>query len=215
MRIEICGLGCENCRRLESNARAAIKDLGISAEVIKIEDFEELVRRGIKFTPGLVVDGKIVSMGRLLTVDTIKEILGRGDGPKGTAEMSVLDVTDRCGCTSVGTMIYPCSGGSNVGQISNEAAKLLAGNGKGKFSCLAGIGAHGSSFMESARKAAGIIAIDGCGSHCALKTLLNADIQPSAHFVVTDIGVKKDYNLCPRKEDIQALVDLIEGSAGG
>jgi small redox-active disulfide protein 2 len=212
MTIEVFGLGCENCSRLESNVRKAVDELGIVAEVVRVEDFEVLIRRGVKSTPGLAIDGRIASMGRVPSVDQIKEMLGKGSDLKSVTEIKILSSANGCGCATTGMIIYPCSGGSNVSQISNEAAKILVSKGAGKFSCLVGIGAHGKGFIDSARKAQKVVVIDGCGVQCALKTLQHVEIEPSLHVIVTDMGVKKDYvELNPRREDVEAVVRLIEG----
>ena len=63
--IEILGSGCNNCRRLEANAREAVASLGIEAEFRKVTDYAQIVGYGIMSTPGLVIDGTVVSYGRV------------------------------------------------------------------------------------------------------------------------------------------------------
>lgn len=75
MRIEILGKGCEKCRRLAANAEEAARNLGIEAEIVKVTDPAEISRRGPILTPALVVDGKIVSMGKALSPRAVTEIL--------------------------------------------------------------------------------------------------------------------------------------------
>ncbi len=65
MKIEVLGRGCANCRRLEENAKEAAGMAGVEAEVVHIYDEMEIARRGILRTPGLYVDGKLVSYGRV------------------------------------------------------------------------------------------------------------------------------------------------------
>ena len=60
-------------------------------------------------------------------------------------------------------MILACSGGSNVGQLSNQAAIELTQEGFGKMFCLAGIGGNLGGFVQSAKDVPGMVAIDGCG----------------------------------------------------
>ena len=79
-RIEIFGTGCDNCQRLETKVRSAIKLLGIDADIEKIEDFETIIRRDISKTPGLAIDGKIVSLGRVPSVEEIIEMINGKDG---------------------------------------------------------------------------------------------------------------------------------------
>jgi small redox-active disulfide protein 2 len=75
MRIEILGPGCTNCRKLEENVRRALEETGKKAEVEKITDIRRITEK-IMFTPGLVIDGKVKSEGRIPGVDEIKEWLG-------------------------------------------------------------------------------------------------------------------------------------------
>lgn len=63
--IEVLGPGCDNCRRLEKNAREAVTLAGVQAEVVHVTDPREIVARGILSTPGLVIDGRIRSYGRV------------------------------------------------------------------------------------------------------------------------------------------------------
>lgn len=74
-RIEVFGTGCARCQQLMLNAREALEKLGLKAEVIKVDDFETFIRRGITATPGLAIDGEIVSLGRVPEVQEITEML--------------------------------------------------------------------------------------------------------------------------------------------
>lgn len=75
MNIKILGSGCKNCKTLEENAREAAKQLGITADFEKVEDFKAIASYGVLKTPGLVVDEKLVASGKVLTPDQIKEKL--------------------------------------------------------------------------------------------------------------------------------------------
>ena len=77
VKIEVLGTKCAKCKRVEKNARDAVKELGLNIDVIKIDDFEEIIRRGIMMTPGLVIDGEIVALGRVPSVDEIKSMLSK------------------------------------------------------------------------------------------------------------------------------------------
>jgi small redox-active disulfide protein 2 len=63
--IAVLGSGCDNCKRLEANAREAAALAGVEAEITKVTDYAEIVAFGIMSTPGLVIDGKVVSYGRV------------------------------------------------------------------------------------------------------------------------------------------------------
>ncbi len=75
MKIEILGSGCAKCKRLEKNAQQAVKELGIKAEVKKVDDIVEIANRGVMMTPTLSVDGVVRSVGKVLSPDEVKELL--------------------------------------------------------------------------------------------------------------------------------------------
>jgi small redox-active disulfide protein 2 len=77
MIIKILGSGCRNCIQLTENTKAALKDMGIEAEIIKVEDFKEIVAYGVMSTPALVLDGKVVSVGKVLKPKDIICLLGK------------------------------------------------------------------------------------------------------------------------------------------
>jgi uncharacterized metal-binding protein len=110
-----------------------------------------------------------------------------------------------CNCGSENALIFACSGGSNVGQIANDAAKALDQLGQGKFYCLIGVGAQIPSFLEATRKAAQVVAIDGCSVACAKVALENAGVTPDAYVVATDLGIEKGHHFEHTKEQV-ALV---------
>ena len=64
-KIEVLGSGCANCHRLAANAGEAAAIAGVEAEVIHVTDMREIARRGVMSTPGLVIDGTLVSAGRI------------------------------------------------------------------------------------------------------------------------------------------------------
>jgi len=75
MKIEILGTGCPKCKKLFENTREAVKVINLDAEVVKEEDIQKIIQSGVMMTPALVVDGKILSSGKILSVDEIKKIL--------------------------------------------------------------------------------------------------------------------------------------------
>jgi small redox-active disulfide protein 2 len=74
-KIEVLGPGCANCRRLEAMAREAVAGLGVEAEVEKVTDMKEIMARGVMATPGLAVNGKVVSKGRVPSASEVKSLI--------------------------------------------------------------------------------------------------------------------------------------------
>lgn len=77
MEIKVLGTGCAGCRTLYETVTQAIAELGISAAIVKEEDIAEILSYGIMTLPGLVVDGRVVSAGRKLSLAEVKELLNR------------------------------------------------------------------------------------------------------------------------------------------
>ena len=75
MKIEILGSGCPKCKQLYENVQEALKTIENDAEVIKVEDIKTITEYGIMMTPGLVVDGEVKSVGKLLSSEEIKVII--------------------------------------------------------------------------------------------------------------------------------------------
>jgi len=75
VKIEVLGPGCANCQRLEANARAAITATGVDAEVVHVTDYGDIMARGVLSTPGLVIDDRVVSVGRVPSAGDIAEWL--------------------------------------------------------------------------------------------------------------------------------------------
>ncbi|MGE5229762.1 MAG: thioredoxin family protein [Deltaproteobacteria bacterium] len=66
MRLEILGSGCANCKRLMAVTEAAVRDLGIDdAELVKVEDYPQIMAYGVMSTPALVIDGQVVLSGKV------------------------------------------------------------------------------------------------------------------------------------------------------
>lgn len=65
LNIKILGSGCANCRRLEERARKVVAVKGLDAEVDHVTDYAEIMKWNVMSTPGLVVNGKVVSSGRI------------------------------------------------------------------------------------------------------------------------------------------------------
>ena len=98
-----------------------------------------------------------------------------------------------CACDSALPMlVFPCAGGSNVGQISNTAALALDQTGQARLYCLAGVAAHIDGMVASAQSTR-VIAIDGCNVACARKALEHAGVQVERAIIVTDLGIAKNH----------------------
>jgi len=106
-------------------------------------------------------------------------------------------------------LIFPCSGGSNVGKIANQAAMDLTTLKKGKMYCLAGIGGHVNDIIESTKAAKKLVAIDGCPVQCGKKTLEHAGFAVDIHVVVTELGIKKIYDFMMDLDDVNRVVDSV------
>ncbi|MEM2977563.1 MAG: thioredoxin family protein [Thermoplasmata archaeon] len=78
MKIEGLGTGCAKCRRLEENVRRALSEAGVQAEVVKVEDLDQIIGRGVMMTPALIIDGEQKAVGRVPGVEEIKKMLRQG-----------------------------------------------------------------------------------------------------------------------------------------
>ncbi|MCL7452431.1 MAG: thioredoxin family protein [Anaerolineae bacterium] len=65
MDVKILGSGCPNCKRLEKVAREALDEMGVEATLTKVTDFGDIMTYNIIATPGLVINGQVVSYGRI------------------------------------------------------------------------------------------------------------------------------------------------------
>jgi small redox-active disulfide protein 2 len=75
MKIEVLGTGCPKCQSTEQNVRKALAELQVQAEVVKVTEINDMLARGIMWTPALVIDGKVVMQGKIPTVDQIKQLM--------------------------------------------------------------------------------------------------------------------------------------------
>ena len=102
-------------------------------------------------------------------------------------------------------MILACSGGSNVGQLSNQAGVELTQEGFGKMFCLAGIGGQLSGFVQSTKDVPVMVAIDGCQVGCAKTILENVQVSVEHYLVLTDEGIEKNKNFNLHRSDIDRV----------
>ena len=69
--IKVYGSGCANCKRLEAMCTEVIQENNIDASIEKVTDFQEIMKTGILSTPGLEINGKMISSGKLPTKSTL------------------------------------------------------------------------------------------------------------------------------------------------
>ena len=74
MKIQILGTGCPKCTRLFENAKQAVLEANLEAEVLKVQDINEITNFGVMMTPALAIDGEVKSTGKLLSPDEIKQL---------------------------------------------------------------------------------------------------------------------------------------------
>lgn len=76
MTIKILGTGCAKCKTLEENVKKAVSESGKFVQIEKVEDIEKIMEYGVMSTPGLVIDEKVVSVGKVLSPQDIKKLIG-------------------------------------------------------------------------------------------------------------------------------------------
>jgi small redox-active disulfide protein 2 len=123
-KIQILGTGCPKCKTLMANTGAAVKAAGIDASIEKVEDIQQIVKMGVMMTPAIVIDGKVVSSGKLLAVDDIAALLG----------------TPTCGCERGGDAASakeaksaPCGCGCSSDHKENDTAPSPCCRGQGRL----------------------------------------------------------------------------------
>jgi len=123
-------------------------------------------------------------------------------------------MAEKCLCEAGEMLIFPCSGASNCGQIANQAAVQLTEEGIGRMYCLAGIGAHDSVIVETTKAAKRVVAIDGCSTACAKRTLEHAGLMVTDHLEVTEEGVEKVHDLKLSLGDISSITAKVKERLG-
>jgi small redox-active disulfide protein 2 len=74
-KLQILGTGCPKCKKLFEATQQAVKELGIEAEVTKVEDINEIIKFNVMMTPALAVDGVVKVVGRIPKPDEIKSMI--------------------------------------------------------------------------------------------------------------------------------------------
>lgn len=97
----------------------------------------------------------------------------------------------QCSCSAAPKFVFPCSGASDVGGLSDQAARQMTKDGTGKMYCLAGIGGRVDAIMANTRAAGRIVVIDGCQQECARRTMELAGFKGFQHLKLAEMGFKK------------------------
>jgi len=97
-----------------------------------------------------------------------------------------------CACGGTVSLLLPCSGAADTGEITDRAARKFTEGGCASMFCLAGVGANLSGFIASAKGADRLLVIDGCNLDCAKKTLAEKGITENIiHVRISDLGFVK------------------------
>ena len=75
MKLQILGTGCPKCKLLTAHTEQAVRELGVDAEIEKVERIADIARMGVMMTPAFAIDGVVKSSGHVLSVAQIKEFL--------------------------------------------------------------------------------------------------------------------------------------------
>ena len=78
--VKVLGSGCAKCNALEAAARSALEELGMDTAIDHVTDFAQIAAYGVMSTPALVVDGKVVSYGKVLSVEEAKALIRKARG---------------------------------------------------------------------------------------------------------------------------------------
>jgi uncharacterized metal-binding protein len=128
------------------------------------------------------------------------------------------DASSCCGATKKTVLLYACSGGANVGEISDKAAREMMFAGCGTMFCLAGLGGDIQGMVQTARDADVNIVIDGCPMDCAKKTFDRHGITNYTQIKVTDLGIEKVKGVRCTDEQVAKVVakarDILAAKAG-
>jgi small redox-active disulfide protein 2 len=76
MKIEILGTGCAKCHKLDELVRATVREAGVSAEIINVQDIKKIMTYGVMTTPALVIDGEVKVAGKIPSLAEIKQLIG-------------------------------------------------------------------------------------------------------------------------------------------
>ncbi|NLW49645.1 MAG: zinc-binding protein [Candidatus Brocadiaceae bacterium] len=111
-----------------------------------------------------------------------------------------------CGDAGKNVLFYACSGGANVAEMADRAARELMFDGCGTMFCLAGLGAGIQGMIQTAKDADANIVIDGCPLDCARKIFDKVGVTNYKQFRVTDLGIEKVKGVRASPEDVERVI---------
>ncbi len=123
-----------------------------------------------------------------------------------------------CACSVAPKLIFPCSGGSDVGEITDRTARRLTRDGVGRMYCLAGIGGRVSCIVDTTKSVETVLVIDGCPQDCARKTLEEAGMTGFRHLRLSDLNILKGKSPEIETHVVQAAArarELLDGAGSG
>jgi len=116
-----------------------------------------------------------------------------------------------CGCSCGGNkknvLLYACSGGANMAEMADRAARGLMFAGQGSMFCLAGLGAGIESMVAQAKQADVNLVLEGCSLDCAKKIFDKAGVTNYKHIRVTDLGIEKKKGVRISDADVTKVLD--------
>ncbi len=122
-------------------------------------------------------------------------------------------MSERC-ASNDSTLLFACSGGSNVGQIANDAAVALDKLGQDQMYCAIGVAAKFPGFVETAAKADKRVLIDGCEVQCLKKAFEAAGLTAEVHVIVTDLGIEKGHHFDRTQDEVARVAGAVSKLIG-
>lgn len=109
-------------------------------------------------------------------------------------------------CSGSSKMVLACSGASNVGQLTNEAAKRLDIEKAARFYCLAGPGGDVDAMVNTVKDADKVLVVDGCPVACGKLIAEKSGIEDYDYVLVTELGIEKNRDFALPESDIEKVV---------
>ncbi len=109
-------------------------------------------------------------------------------------------------------VIYACGGASNVGQIANDAARALSQLGHGQMCCTMALAAENPIEVSKAAYAGKRVVVEGCDNKCLTEVLEKAGLPVDTSFVVTSLGLEKNYKFHYKEEQVAAVASAVRSA---